>query len=212
MPQKKSDPKKLHKPWPLKKRIIVSAIATFVILLLAFSIGTGLYALAKSQGLVQSQSLKHLVFSYLQNDPEFQQALDQEFNYQPCHNPNLPFTISYSNQLIPAQETNIRRCLQFNEIKNPDSREPALKLNLHTLSKNELTNQLVSPLNNVITEPFNHPHEPAVRISAFKDGIRYYAYLIQLKPGTTLVAEYYPANPKSLPAIESTLKTVNNKE
>lgn len=187
----KATHKDFQKPWPIKKRIGVAVVGTVMILLTAYVLGGGIYAIATTMGLISPQQLKKSeVVKQLVNDPKVVAAIHTAATSRECVNKKWSITFVYRPPFEPLVLDGDLACSQWS-LPGSDGVPSRLLISVDNRSKNEVVAQELEGLAEVMTESFDHQLANGTKIMGIRDGRRYAVFVID-RGNDRIVVQVWP--------------------
>lgn len=180
-----------RKPWPIKKRVGVAIAGTMVILLTAYVLGGGGYAIATKMGLISPQQLKKSeVVKQLVNDPQVVAAIHTVATSSECVNNRWGVTFVYWPPFEPLALDGELACSQWS-LPGSDGVPIRLLVSVDNRSKNDVVEQELEGLEEVMSEPFDHQFANGTKIMGIKDGRRYAVFIVD-RGNDRIVVQAWP--------------------
>lgn len=205
-------PKTSSKPsprWSPRKRLVVTGLISTGIFLLALIIGSSLYAGLYKKGLVQSQSIKKLVYQRVVTDDNLSTILSQVSQQATCTNEFAGITLAYdSSRLIPYGDTRTTRCLDWRLSSNPKAENPGLTIRPLYASIDETVQIRGSRLNNLTVDFFDHSQYASRLLIGTSSGAPHRLYLLSESDNITWIISFTNVTRRELASVDNLVRSI----
>jgi hypothetical protein len=192
--------------WSRKKQLKIAGIATGVIFLTAFTLGSGLYGLSRLLHLTESGSLNKLITQKIMANPELVNAYIQDISKKGCANQNLSIRVNF-NKPIKLLDNPQAACSQFGLIgSNGDA--AMIYMSKRPEAKEEVVRQIIASVTYPETNSLPHNEFEVTSVWGTRDHHPYQAYILAQDTHQTYLVEYFPADPAGLTAVKEMVKSI----
>jgi hypothetical protein len=180
-------------PWSPKKRLSISIVLSFGILLIAVIFGSSFYYLSLHNGLIKQQSLKANVLDKAMKDEELAKIFQDRIDKIDCINSDLGISLYYSHQFTPAPSTP-SPCTLFT-IKNSTGSKSVITFSQWHISPDKALNLILTSLTNISTDSWQSASHQGTLIKGLRNDQEYLSLIIATTTRSTWVIDIYPSDP-----------------